>query len=525
MSKKLEQYWYLIFIIFGLAIYGQSFSNEFVWDDEEQIVLNERAHSLEQIPSFFFGSSFNSGGATDLHGVYYKPLMTTAYTLLWSAFGEDPIPFHLFQFLIHLANAFFVTYLLSRFFSFTAARFMGLVFLIHPINSECVLYCANFQDVMFLFFGLLATLMLYRKPRHSFAGSAGAWILTFLLLLASMLSKESGLLFVPMTIIYTLLFDKSKIWQTVFVASCALGLYALLRFGAANLTFASGTLAPITRTTLDERLLTLPAIIFFYFKQFFYPLHFAISQHWIVKEPTLINFYLPLLFTAFIAVIFIRYLWKTKESVFIYFFIWFTIGMGLHSQIVPLDMTVAERWFYFPSIGLMGMMAILMKSYKSLIPKPTLLIASLVTLAALGTRSLVRSYDWRNGFTLYTHDIEINPEAFDLQNNVGVELFRAGNWQQAKIHFEKSIALMPDWPVNWNNLGVAYERAGDFSQAEAIYKKVTETSTYYLAYENYFKILIQQGRREEAKNFVETRALKIFPLNPIFVNYQKYAPF
>ena len=75
MNKKTS---IILIVITGFILYFNSFFNGFVWDDEEQIVLNTQVHSIFNIPSLFTQATFNSGGAAKLGGLYYRPMMTTA---------------------------------------------------------------------------------------------------------------------------------------------------------------------------------------------------------------------------------------------------------------------------------------------------------------------------------------------------------------------------------------------------------------------------------------------------------------
>jgi len=53
------------------------------------------------------------------------------------------------------------------------------------------------------------------------------------------------------------------------------------------------------------------------------------------------------------------------------------------------------------------------------------------------TQSFIRTLDWRSGLSLFSHDVK-KDSSFDLQNNMGVELFRAGKFDQAKKYFENN---------------------------------------------------------------------------------------
>ncbi|MFH1048284.1 MAG: tetratricopeptide repeat protein, partial [Patescibacteria group bacterium] len=103
-------------------------------------------------------------------------------------------------------------------------------------------------------------------------------------------------------------------------------------------------------------------------------------------------------------------------------------------------------------------------------------------------------------------------ESFNLENNVGVELFRAGKIDEAADYFRKSIALQPEWSASQNNLGAVLERNGDLDGALAQYKKAIGISDYYLAYENIGGMLIKMKKYDEAGTFLEN-ALRKFPAN------------
>ena len=185
------------------------------------------------------------------------------------------------------------------------------------------------------------------------------------------------------------------------------------------------------------------------------------------------------------------------------------MGMGFHSNIIlALDGTVAERWFYFPCIGLLGMLGLLLDE----IPLSRFsVVASMGVLFILGARSYERSADWPDNYTLCLHDLQILPNSYDLHNNLGVELFRRGQIDSAKKEFERSTELAPQWDINWSNLGAAYGRLGNFKRAEESYLLAMTHGGYFLAYENYASILVAEGRKDEARRFIAEKALPLFP--------------
>lgn len=92
----------LLLILIGFLVYFKSLFNDFVWDDEEQIVNNSFIHSLINLPYFFQSSTFNPGGALIIGGAYYKPLMMVFFSVIYNLFGPKPFFFHLYQIILHI---------------------------------------------------------------------------------------------------------------------------------------------------------------------------------------------------------------------------------------------------------------------------------------------------------------------------------------------------------------------------------------------------------------------------------------
>lgn len=513
----------LLIVIIGFVVYFNCLFNGFVWDDEEQVVNNVLVHSLSNFPLFFKGSTFNPGGGGAMGGLYYKPMMTVCFSFLYTLFGPRPFFFHLFQLLLHLGNAILVFILLDHFLKkLKLSFFLSLIFLIHPMNVETVVYVAALQETLFFFFGMLALILVIKEPVR-IKNNGVIYLSTSFLLLLSLLSKETGIIFFALIFFYLLIFKRDRFLNYFIFFLVSLAAYLILRFGLAGIYFQKHNLSPITRMSFGQRLMSVPQIIFFYLKTFFYPKDLAISQHWVVKSLTFVYFYLSLiLVSAFffvLGIILTIFLRPSKDGKmsginFLFFLLWFIFSLGFHLQLFPLDLTVSDRWFYLPMVGLLGMVGVILSQQRKFFQNFVVFnIFGVVLIILLSIRTFIRTFDWRNGLTLYSHDVKISKNAFDLENNFGVELFRVGRFDEAKIHFENSTELASYWWTNWNNLGVVYERKGELGKAATYYKKAIDNGNYYLAYENYAGILIKQDKKKEAKEFLEKEALPRLPYN------------
>ena len=244
------RYQAIIIIAVTVLVFSNSLSGRFVMDDTSLVVYNPRVRSVSNIPGMFLGSAFfDPNKNEDQGGQFYRPLVSVAYSLLYALGGSGPWIFHLFQIFMHAANAVLLLLLLRRFSGEKFSLMAALVFAVHPVNQITVAYISALNDVLYQFFGLLALLVL-----------PGRLFLSVLLLFASLLAKETGVLFSAVAGLYLLLFKRKKLSMYIYFQIYAAALYALLRFGLARVTYTVIPDIPIMRSTLLQRILTMPKI-------------------------------------------------------------------------------------------------------------------------------------------------------------------------------------------------------------------------------------------------------------------------
>src|SRR6266550_635536 len=96
----------IIIAVIGFAVFFTGLKNPFIGDDIDQIVDSIPVHSIANLPLFFEGSTFYMGqGLAPLGGVYYRPLMITVFSLIYTLFGPHPVFFHLFQLTLIIASS------------------------------------------------------------------------------------------------------------------------------------------------------------------------------------------------------------------------------------------------------------------------------------------------------------------------------------------------------------------------------------------------------------------------------------
>jgi len=515
IKQKLAKYFPWLIFALGLLVYGAVIFNGFVWDDEEQVVNNLAIRSIANIPYLFTQSTFNTGGSAGMGGMYYKPLMPLFFTIIYQFSGLHAWGYHLVQVLLHLANVYLIYLVIKKFVKPHLAVLAGLLFLVHPANVESVAYISGLQDVLFMFFGLISFVYLLSKEKLDEKN----WLIIFMLLLLSLLSKETGVLFIFALAVYVFLFKSKELRPFLLYLSLLVCLYILLRFGISGVGLNENKLSPIMLASFWERIMTLPKIVFNYLRLIFFPLNLAISQHWVVKQTSWSEFYLPFIVNAAFFLGLLILLWQLNKRLLWFFGFLLIIGLGMHSQLVPLDMTISERWLYFPLFAVLGLIFSFINGDEK--NGNLVLIISLALITIFSVRSFYRVLDWKDGLTLHIKDEPLAKDNFDFENNLGVYLFRQGKYKKTHEHYLRSTKIAPYWWINWNNLGVTYQAQGKLALAERAYLQAIDNGDYYLAYENYAKLLLRQKKYDKLLHFLEKKALPRFPYNQNLNNIYK----
>lgn len=518
----------IIIAIIGLAVFANMLINSFAWDDLSYIVYNPEVHKFDLF-ELFKPSFFN-------HGTQYRAFSAVYFSFLHNIFTDNAFFYHFAQLSLHITNTALLFLFLKKFFAKNVSFVLSLLFLIHPIQVESVSFIGATVSPLFFFFGITTLLIVSSKRLLERAYS---YPLIFLLLLLCLLTKETGAGFVVAAAGFVFLFQR-KFFLSVFGTSIVMtAVYSFIRFfiGGVGLTEKNvRAVTPIIHMSLPERLLNIPAVLFYYIKTLFFPKDLAIDQVWVVKYIDFPNFYFPLLVdTVFLGIIgFLGYVLFKKGkhfSLYIFFLLWFAAGISIHLQILPLDMTVADRWFYFPYVGLLGLLGLA----TTLLPKKFLkrnvaISAVVIVLVLLSVRSIVRNTNWQNDTTLLLHDIKVHSN-YELENNLASFLLYQRRFDESLVHGKRSVELY-EYDKNLTNLGFIYEQLKDNKNAEASYRK--SISLYYKptrndaaisrAYLRLSGIYLFSGNPKQAES-VLLEAVKRYPNNGVLWSFLAQAQY
>src|SRR3989337_4108313 len=112
--KKLSSSKYtaiVIILIISIGVYLNTLPNEFVYDDETQVLENQWIRDVKNIPEILLSDVWAFAGEERLSN-YYRPLMHIIYMIDYHIFGLKPWGFHLTNIIFH-AGVTLLVYLIA----------------------------------------------------------------------------------------------------------------------------------------------------------------------------------------------------------------------------------------------------------------------------------------------------------------------------------------------------------------------------------------------------------------------------
>jgi tetratricopeptide (TPR) repeat protein len=496
----------LVSILLAVAVFlcfSPSLRNGFVgYDDDEYVFDNPHVNTgiSRQNAAWAF---------TAAHSSNWHPLTWISHQLDCTWYGLRPAGHHLTSLLLHVTNTVLLfLWLMSVTGMRVRSAFVALIFGLHPLHVESVAWVAERKDVLSTFFGIL-TLLSYSAyvRRPGFARYA----LVATLFAASLLSK-------PMLVTLPILLLLLDWWplRRRFVLLDKLPLLGLSTLSAAVTIWAQRQAGSIAATDQLPLALRLPnaaaSYVRYVMKTFwptdlavFYPLHPIPPWVWIASI-------LALGVVTALA-------WAARRRC-----PWIAAGWGWYLLtllpvigIVQVGMqATADRYMYWPMIGILIALAWSIAD----VPLPAWIptTAAACVIAACAVLSSKQIAVWKDGVTLFTHAVAVTGDNFVAHDNLGVELDRRGQAEEALAHYRETLRLKPgDRHGETNFAQASFAKgqrlfdAGKLDEALAVFREGLQYRPQSaFAHTQVGKILTQQHRLPEALGELRV-ALQIDP--------------
>lgn len=519
---------FLLVVPVTLTLYANTLSVPWYFDDYRAIVDNPMVRDLSAsfdqilgprgIPRFSFALNYAIAGLA----------------LEW---------FHLTNIAIHLGCVLLVVLLLRECYpgSTLWPLWGGILFAVHPLQTQAVNYVVQRMALLATFF-FLGAVLAYVKGRRRQLSAEGAPTLAVLSLYAisllcavgAFLSKENTVVLPAMLLLIDYcLFGKSPAAKIkvkwVVLPLLALAAYPVyLHFSSGNLSIglpdagaehfvlpegAAASFAVAQPENLSLRyLLTEFTVFWVYVKLFLLPLG-QVFDYCYPLVNSLFDWKSLLALAALLGALLAAACRREKDRLLFLGAVWIPLALLVESTLIPLD-TVVEHRTYLPMFGF------ILVSTELLFRKVPgrFLAASLLTVGiCLSLLTFTRNALWARPIDFWADNVSKVPHSYRPVVGLADEYLRAGRYDEAASAYRRALSMNPYNPEEVHaNLGKAYielkqpalairelEQAVDLGGAEPHMAP---------AFSNLGALLVSQKRFDEGVGYLE-QAVALNPAN------------
>jgi tetratricopeptide (TPR) repeat protein len=449
----------VLILAIGGWIYAPAISGGWIWDDDTYIAKNAIIHDS--------AGWWEVWTHPDGQGDYY-PLTSFVEWCEWHLWGDDTLPYHLFNVGLHCLSAFLIWRLFAR-IGLRFAWFGAFLFVMHPIMVESVAWIAELKNTLSLPPLLLAMLawLGWRegRGRNFYLGALAFFVV-------SLLAKTSGLMLPVVFLLHTLWKDGRISRQTFratipfFALSLAAGIVTLTPHhdpGAPLLLQPdwnwAGALAAVGWTPL------------FLLGKCLLPVALApVYPGYADLTPSVIDLAPWILIGALAAL-----LWAARA-------VWgrhLLFGLGFFLvNLFPVLLYVFKRYtimvwsmdhlVYLPVIGLIGLAVAGIAYAEARLAGPWPMVAGIVLAAAMGGMlydSATYAGWYRNAEVFWTRILQRDPDEWLAHENISGVLMDQHRYAEALAHDQRFLELKPKMSDAHYNLGLALRDTGRSAEA------------------------------------------------------------
>lgn len=455
-----------------ILIYLRTIFFDFAYDDVPLILLNPWMASWKSVPAFFTHSFWGFAEfprPTD----YYRPLVMTFLAVLHHTLVV-PAWFHLAVLAVHVA-VIYLAYQVTRELTGdgTMAAIAAGIFGLHPTKIESVAWISGISDSLCMVFFLGSILVYLRWKNRDSIGHVP--VLSVLLLLLAMLSKEMAVVVPVLIALYELLTTQGGFWEKVksgitrslpyaVVVAMALGLrvYAMRDF--------SGGLGYKFR--LSYSIYSAPQAILWYLSKQVWPLPVSLQYPLLtVTQPTFLLFFMPLAGVALLAICLAVLLRKSVAGWFLVAWFVLTLAPVLAFGAV---LQLHDRHMYTPSfatsVALAYVIVTFARRHKASANMRLATVVSMVCVALALMTTLELRY-WRDEITLFERVVAIAPQRVDAYSALAGAYLDRKDLDNAERTGLRWTQNTPDPMGGWLIVGEVRRERRDLSGARQAFEQ------------------------------------------------------
>src|SRR3990167_6396663 len=497
MSKLI----FALIVVLSFILFGNGINGDFVFDDRSVVV----DHLLMEDSVGVFKAFLHPYHYDRPQSGLYRPLTMASYVLNWRISSGHPQSFHLVNILLHAVASFLIYSIVLRLKNRTAAIIGSLLFLFLPINIEAVTSISGRSELlMFLFF--LISFLSIQKGYYKIAA-------TFFFL--SLLSKETGVAFVPIFLFFEFVWRKEStrgLFKKTLYFIPPLVAYAVLRYNALGFEYFINTNAysffnPIAAMDILPGLWTAFKVAYLYVQKIVFPTYFSSDYYYnqIVVVNNLFDSWQALAGIGIFMTIIYLFISKRNSLVGLGAVIFLFSYLVVSNFFVKIGTIMAERLMYMPSVGfvliVLGVLSGFFERHKKV--SKSFWIVLVMILGIYGVQTIRGGALWKNEKTLFENAYKQAPNSVVNITNMASILFREGKNEEALEKINKALEIEPKNSPTLHLGGQIYKKTGEDKIAEGWWQKAILAQPDYLyPYLSMGALYYQRGDFESGKELL-----------------------
>ncbi|MES2177928.1 MAG: tetratricopeptide repeat protein [Gemmatimonadota bacterium] len=496
-----------------------------VWDDDKNFLNNPHYRGL---------------GLTQLHWMWttaalghYVPLSWMTLGLDFEIWGMQPLGYHLTNILLHCANAVLVYYVCMRLIRYARLRkgdewslvvgstFAALLFAVHPLRVESVVWVTERRDVLSMLF-FLGSLLSYLRAARARTARRGAYWLSVVLFACALLSKATAMV-LPAVLIVLEIYPLRKLGNAlpskdVTPKRIYLDLVPFVLLSGAGMILSTFALHRPAQLPHTGKIAVSAYSLCFYLLKTFVPIDLSPLYQMPLQVNPLASQYVA----SYLGVVALMLAALAAQRRFpavpaaIFAFIAATLPMLGVVQNGP--QITADRYTYFAAPALSILVGATM-TLEGLAPR-VLRIASTLAVIVLGYLTWQQSKVWHDTGSLWAQALLVDDKSSIAHSAWASHVSKQGRIAEALEHSQLAVALSPGDPEAHNALGVALARQGKVDEAIPHFQRALAIKPWLDEAENNWGVAVAQ--QNDLAGAIEhyRRAAALNPDNPeVHVNW------
>lgn len=544
----------LLAAVFAFVLYANSIWNGYVLDDAAVITNNEFVQQgVGGIGKIF---STDIWHFQNVQLGYYRPLSVASFALEQQFFNNSPHISHFINVLLYACTAFLLCMLLIRVFKNEHPAFSFLVtllFVAHPIHTEVVANLKS-RDEMLSFLNMVLAALFALKAVNDSVQRRNMFLVSFLFFYLALLSKESaltGIFLIPLLIWFN---GQYTVKQLLTYATPFLLLFLLFELQkyvalGAGVSMNGTEITNYPYMQSGSRMASMFLIFAWCVKLIClpYPLLYSYSYDQIPAATfSSTGFFIgSALALGMIYFVFKQMQQKTFIAIGMLIF-GITLAPALGFVLLRGGI-MAERFLYAPCLGFCVVLVGLLASVTKFIFKGAKINLSsfssnkffsgslLIFLVLYAVQTISRNAQWKDEWTLMSHDIKMAKNNSQISFHYGTKLLeKAANAlsEQDKTKYlyegigslQFALTVNPHLPDAYYQIGQAYHKILVNQDSAVFYynRAILENSRYPYSYLG-LGTLSQESGKEQLASYYYNKAVEMNPfLKEAVVLHEKH---